>query len=50
MKLQPSYDRVVIRRVDGDLKSKGWIIIPDTTKVAGPDLATKAALDTESSD
>jgi chaperonin GroES len=30
MKFRPLYDRVVIRRAEGDLKSKGGIIIPDT--------------------
>jgi len=32
MKFRPLYDRVVIRRAEGDLKSKGGIIIPDTAK------------------
>ena len=32
MKFRPLHDRVVIRRSEGDLKSKGGIIIPDTTK------------------
>ena len=32
MKFRPRHDRVVIRRAEGDLKSKGWIIIPDTAK------------------
>ena len=32
MKFRPLHDRVVIRRADGDLKSKGGIIIPDTAK------------------
>jgi chaperonin GroES len=32
MKFRPLYDRVVIRRAEGDLKSKGGIIIPDIAK------------------
>ena len=32
MKFRPLHDRVVIRRVEGDMKSKGGIIIPDTAK------------------
>ncbi|MCR4265143.1 co-chaperone GroES [Nitratireductor sp. ZSWI3] len=32
MKFRPLHDRVVIRRADGDLTSKGGIIIPDTAK------------------
>jgi chaperonin GroES len=32
MKFRPLHDRVVIRRGEGDLKSKGGIIIPDTAK------------------
>jgi len=32
MKFRPLHDRVVIRRAEGDLKSKGEIIIPDTAK------------------
>lgn len=32
MKFQPLHDRVVIRRAEGDLTSKGGIIIPDTAK------------------
>ena len=32
MKFRPLHDRVVIRRAEGDLKSKGGIIIPDTAK------------------
>ncbi|NTH15494.1 co-chaperone GroES [Agrobacterium rhizogenes] len=32
MKFRPLRDRVVIRRAEGDLKSKGGIIIPDTAK------------------
>lgn len=29
---RPVYDRVVIRRAEGDFQSKGGIIIPDTAK------------------
>jgi|SRR5271170_2447862 chaperonin GroES len=32
MKFRPLHDRVVIRRVDGEDKTKGGIIIPDTVK------------------
>ena len=32
MKFRPLHDRVVIRRAEGDNKSKGGIIIPDTAK------------------
>jgi chaperonin GroES len=32
MSFQPLHDRVVIRRLDGEEKSKGGIIIPDTAK------------------
>ena len=32
MKFRPLHDRVVIRRLEGDEKSKGGIIIPDTAK------------------
>ena len=32
MKFRPLHDRVVIRRAEGNLKSKGGIIIPDTAK------------------
>ena len=32
LKFRPLHDRVVIRRAEGDLKSKGGIIIPDTAK------------------
>ena len=32
MKFRPLHDRVVIRRTEGDLKSKGGIIIPDNAK------------------
>jgi chaperonin GroES len=32
MKFRPLHDRVVIRRAEGDIKSTGGIIIPDTAK------------------
>ncbi|MGH6859405.1 MAG: co-chaperone GroES [Phyllobacterium sp.] len=32
MKFRPLHDRVVIRRAEGDIRSKGGIIIPDTAK------------------
>jgi chaperonin GroES len=32
MKIRPLHDRVVIRRAEGDTKSKGGIIIPDNAK------------------
>ena len=32
MKFRPLHDRVVIRRAEGELKSKGGIIIPDNAK------------------
>lgn len=32
MKFRPLHDRVVLRRAEGELKSKGGIIIPDTAK------------------
>ena len=32
MKFRPLHDRVVVKRVDGDTKSAGGIIIPDTAK------------------
>jgi len=32
MKFRPLHDRVVIRRVEEEAKSKGGIIIPDTAK------------------
>ena len=32
MKFRPLHDRVVIRRAQGDTKSKGGIIIPDNAK------------------
>ena len=32
MSFKPLHDRVVVRRLDGEEKSKGGIIIPDTAK------------------
>ena len=32
MKFRPLYDRVVIRRIEGEDKTKGGILIPDTVK------------------
>jgi chaperonin GroES len=32
MKFRPLHDRVVVRRLDGEDKTKGGIIIPDTAK------------------
>jgi chaperonin GroES len=32
MKFRPLHDRVVVRRIEGEEKSKGGIIIPDTAK------------------
>ena len=32
MKFRPLHDRVVVRRVDEDTKTKGGIIIPDTAQ------------------
>jgi len=32
MKFRPLHDRVVIRRIDGEDKTKGGILIPDTVK------------------
>jgi len=32
MKFRPLHDRVVIRRIEGEGKTKGGIIIPDTVK------------------
>lgn len=32
MKFRPLHDRVVVRRAEGDLTSKGGIIIPDTAR------------------
>jgi len=52
MKFRPLHDRVVIRRIEGEDKTKGGIIIPDTAKekpqegeviAVGPAPVTKAA-------
>ena len=32
MKFRPLHDRVVVRRLDGEERTKGGIIIPDTAK------------------
>ena len=32
MKFRPLHDRIVVRRVDGETKSAGGIIIPDTAQ------------------
>ena len=32
MKFRPLHDRIVIRRLEGEEKSKGGIIVPDTAK------------------
>ena len=32
MQLKPLYDRVLVRRIDGEGKTKGGIIIPDSAK------------------
>jgi chaperonin GroES len=32
MKFRPLHDRVVVKRIDGEDKTKGGIIIPDTAK------------------
>ena len=32
MKFRPLHDRIVIRRIEGEDKTKGGIIIPDTAK------------------
>ena len=32
MKFRPLHDRVVVRRIESDQKTKGGIIIPDTAK------------------
>jgi chaperonin GroES len=32
MKFRPLHDRVVVKRLDGEEKTKGGIIIPDTAK------------------
>jgi chaperonin GroES len=51
-KFRPLHDRVVVKRVEAEEKSKGGIIIPDTAKekpqqgevvAVGPAAATKTA-------
>ncbi|MGE0725425.1 MAG: co-chaperone GroES [Alphaproteobacteria bacterium] len=32
MKFRPLHDRVVVRRIEGDTKTRGGIIIPDTAQ------------------
>ena len=32
MKFRPLHDRVVVKRIEGEEKTKGGIIIPDTAK------------------
>lgn len=32
MKIRPLFDRVIVKRVEEDIKSSGGIIIPDTAK------------------
>jgi chaperonin GroES len=32
MKIRPLHDRVIVKRVEGEEKTKGGIIIPDTAK------------------
>ena len=32
MKVKPLYDRIVVKRLEEDLKTKGGIIIPDSAK------------------
>ena len=32
MKFRPLHDRIVVRRIEADIKTKGGIIIPDTAK------------------
>jgi chaperonin GroES len=32
MKFRPLHDRIVIRRIEGEDKTKGGVIIPDTVK------------------
>ena len=43
MKFRPLHDRVVIRRIEGDEKTKGGIIIPDTAKEKPPESEVIAA-------
>jgi chaperonin GroES len=32
MKIRPQQDRIVVKRLEGESKTKGGIIIPDTAK------------------
>ncbi len=32
MKIRPLHDRILVQRIDGESKTKGGIIIPDTAK------------------
>ena len=32
MQIRPLHDRILVKRLEGELKSKGGIIIPDTAK------------------
>ena len=52
MKFRPLHDRILVKRVESEEKTKGGIIIPDTAKekpqegeviAAGPARATRAA-------
>ena len=50
MKFRPLHDRVVVRRVEEDTKTKGGIIIPDTAKekhVGGKVIAVGAGTKSE---
>ena len=58
LKFRPLHDRVVVKRIDADDKSKGGIIIPDTAKekpmqgevvAVGPVVATRPASSSRSS-
>jgi len=40
MKFRPLHDRIVLRRLEGEEKTKGGIIIPDTAKETCPHLRT----------
>jgi chaperonin GroES len=51
MKFRPLHDRVVVRRIEGEEKTKGGIIIPDTAKEKpqeGEIIAAGAALRSKS--
>ncbi len=57
MKFRPLHDRVVLRRIEGEEKTKGGIIIPDTVKekpqegevvAAGPGVRDERARSTRS--